>query len=307
MVDGTVGTGVGPRVGAHGAAQHGFFLAVDDPRAIGRALRWATANELATVAVLAERGAGDLARRAQLLTETPAAPTVTVWQVSGADAQPASAVPASDPPPIPATHRALAGVISEAGARPIDDHGLLIGDVAGLEVCRVVDTEEGPTIDVGVGQADRELHQLVHGKAELDDELRRVVAAVAQYRQPGSHHPLARVGRERWLRAVILEDPGIAQAERLEPVVPLRVRRGLKAAEPAAAAGQRPDGRPVVVVAMAGIDLDLVPEAADYRHRHDPEADLVLAVPPRDLTLSTTMLDRVANASAVAVDPPWAW
>jgi hypothetical protein len=36
------------------------------------------------------------------------------------------------------------------------------------------------------------------------------------------------------------------------------------------------------VVASTGIDLDLVPTAADVRAREAPAARLVLAVPPRD-------------------------
>ena len=308
-VDGSLGTGV-----AAGRTERlGFFLAVDDPRAIGRALRWASANGLSTAHVLAERHAGDLARRAALLDDAPlddgGAPSLTIWQVDGANVEPAEQVPPTEPPAIPADHWALAGVISEAGARPIDDRGVLIGDVAGLEVCRVVaggdDSNGSPTIELGVGQADRELHQLVHGKAGLDAELRRVISAVAQYRRPGSHHPLARVGRERWLRAALLDDPGPVDAESLEPLVPLRSRRGLKVAEPCAAAGHLVQGRPVVVVTMSGVDLDLVPEAADYRHRHDPDAALVIAVPARDLALSTGLLNRVANSTAVGLDPPW--
>ncbi len=306
-VDGSLGTGIA----SEGSARHGYFLAVDDPRAIGRALRWATANRLATVGVLAERHAGDLARRADLLTEPSDGPALAIWQVNGADVSPAAPQPPIEPPEIPAEHWALAGVISEAGARPLDEHGVLVGDVAGLEVCRVVDgdldgaTGGRPTIELGVGQADRDLHQLVHGKAELDGELRRIISAVAQYRRPGSHHPLTRIGRERWLRAVLLETPGMVDAELLEPLVPLRSRSGLKIAEPAAAAGRRIDGRPLVVVTMSGIDLDLVPEAADHRHRHDPDAALVIAVPERDLELSTTLLDRIADATAVAIDSPW--
>ena len=41
-------------------------------------------------------------------------------------------------------------------------------------------------------------------------------------------------------------------------------------------------GRPLVVVCSVGIDLDLVPTAADIRSAHDPDARLVLAVPERD-------------------------
>lgn len=232
-------------------------------------------------------------------------PTLEVWEVAGADATPAELGPPADPPVVAADHWALAGVMTEAGAHPVDDRGLLVGEIAGLEVCRVVNGDDGPTIDVGVGQADRELHELVHGQAELDDELRRVIAAVAHYRKPGSHHPLTRVGRERWLRSALLDNPQLVGAEQLEPLVPLRSRRGLKRAEPAAAAGTTPNGNPIVVVAMVGVDPDIVPEAADYRDRFNPDAELVIAVPERDVALNSTLLDRIADATVVAVDPPW--
>ena len=56
---------------------------------------------------------------------------------------------------------------------------------------------------------------------------------------------------------------------------------------------------------MVGIDLDLVPEAADYRHRHDPDARLVIAVPGRDLGPGTALTGLVAGAEAVEAEAPW--
>lgn len=232
-------------------------------------------------------------------------PAVAVWRVNGADATIARSRPAVDPPAIPGDHWRLAGVMSEAGARPIDDHGVLVAEVAGLEVARVVDAGGGPTIDVGVGQADRELNQVVHPDGEPGARLRRVIAAVVEHRQAGGHHPLTRVGRERWLRAALLDAPELVGAESLDPLVPLRPRAGLSRPEPSAACGRLGTGRPVVVVTTVGVDLDLVPEAADYRHRWDPEAELVLAMPERDLALATRLLGRVGAARAVALTPPW--
>ncbi|MDH3678820.1 MAG: hypothetical protein OEV40_02600, partial [Acidimicrobiia bacterium] len=197
-------------------------------------MHWAAANGADRVEILAERGAADLARRAGLLNDEPG-PSIAVWRVDGAELSEAAPAPPAAPPAIPASHWALAGVMSEAGARPLDDHGQLVAEVAGLEVGRVVDDGDGPVIDVGVGQADRELAQLVHREPDPGVGLRRVIAAVADYRRPGSHHPLTRVGRERWLRSVILEEPGLVGAEALEPVVPLRARSGLRRSEPAAA------------------------------------------------------------------------
>ncbi len=295
-VDATIEAGV--------AGDRGFYYVEDDSRAVGRALRWAEVNGLATIEVLATGGTADLARRAAFLGDE--APAVSVWQVEGATAIPAVPAPAPTPPEIPAEHRALAGLITEAGARPVDDHGVLVAEVAGLEVARVVDGPDGPVLDVGVGHADRELNQMVHAGADPVTDLRRVIAAVGDYRLRQSHHPLARVGRERWLRSMCLDEPGLVGAATLEPIVPLRRREGLRAAVPSPAAGTTADGRPVVVVAMVGIDLDLVPEAADYRHRHDPEAELVVVMPERDLALSAGALERLTSARAVVLAAPWA-
>jgi hypothetical protein len=77
------------------------------------------------------------------------------------------------------------------------------------------------------------------------------------------------------------------------------------ATQPAAAAGRLDSGQPVVVVATVGIDLDLVAEAADYRHRWDPSAQLLLVMPGRDLALNTALLDGVDRARAVAIEGPW--
>ena len=297
-------TGVDTALAVGWSPDEGFVLADDDPRAVGRALRWAGARALPRVHVLATTGAGDLARRARLLGSPS---EVTVWSVDGATATEAAPTEPSPPPPIGADHWALASVLSEAGARPVDDHGVVVGEVAGLEVARIADGEVGPTIEVGVGAADRELGQLVHGNEDPGSGLRRVIAAVAEHRRPGSHHPLTRLARERWLRAVLLDDPSAVDAAELRPMVPLRPRRGLVAAQPAAAVGRSADGRPMVVVTVVGVDLDVVPEAADYRLRA-PDADdteLVVAMPPRDLKLGTNLLDRLPRARAVALDTPW--
>ena len=280
-----------------------YYHTEDDPRAVGKALRWARSQELDHVHLLAgsSAGPGDLARRAALLNGAP----ITVWAVDGASAEEATPTPLAPAPELTPEHRALAGLISEAGALPVDDHGVLVAEVAGLEVARVIDTADGPALDIGVGQADRELNQMVHGGADPVTDLRRVIATVHRYRlrQPG--HPLTRVARERWIRAALLDDPTPVGAAALAPIVPLRPRAGLKVPAPTAAAGIAEGGGPLVVVVMVGIDLDIVPEAAEYRAAHDPSADLVIAMPERDLALSTTTLEYVANARAVAVEGPW--
>ena len=226
----------------------------------------------------------------------------------GPDVEPAVAAPAITPPPLPPDHLRFGAVISEAGARPVDDHGIFIAEVAGLEVARVVaDEQDGGAgiatrLAVGVGQADRELQQYLHRHLDDDANLRRAIAAVVRHRHPGSAtHPLTRVARQRWLRSVLLDEPWRLDLPPLEPVVPLRPRHTVLGKEPVAAAGET-----TIVVCSVGIDLDLLPEAADYRHRVDPDAELVIVVPERDRRLATSALAGfIPRLRVASIDPPW--
>ncbi|MFV0258003.1 MAG: hypothetical protein ACK5PP_06105 [Acidimicrobiales bacterium] len=312
-------------IGAGRAGERAFVLADARPepiRSLGPAVRWARAASATRLDLFAADPAlaGDLARRAALLgldawvtvrlvDTTGPAPTVTAV----GPAPPALA----PPPPLDPAHVALGGIMTEAGARPVDDHGVLVAELSGLEVARVVDAEDwdgptggaprppGPMIVVGVGQADRELNRMVHGEHEPAAGLRRVVAAVAEYRRPGSHHPLARISRDRWLRSRLLERCELIDAAELEPVAPLRPRSGLTAPQPVAAVGTTTAGAPLVAVTAVGVDLDLLPEAVDYRARFDPDAELVVVVPPRDLPLAAGLADQAGRTSIRSIDPPW--
>jgi len=288
----------------------GFHVVEDDDfRAVGRALTWARGRKLDRVTILAPVGdvAADLARRAELVSRQGPIEgvTVEVMTYDGTTVHPAVARPCPAPPVLSPDHWALAGVLTEAGASVVDDHGVLIGEVVGLEVARVVDSDEGPVIDVGVGQADRELNQMVHGKLDTDSALRRVIVAVAQLRGSHPHHPLTRLARERWLRAILVADPNIVDAAELSPLVPLRPRHGLLKAAPAACAGRLLSGQPVVVVTAVGVDVDLVPEAVDYRQCWNPEAELVLAMPERDVALNAAMIASVTGIRVQAMNGPW--
>lgn len=261
------------------------YFQTGDVRGLGPALRWALSNDAERLCLIAETDvAPDLARRAALLTAE-----VEVWSADGPDVELAVAGPVLLPPELPAEELQYAPVITEVGARALDDHGMLIAEVAGLEVARVTN-ELDPTLPaqlvVGVGQADRELQQYIHGHLDDDANLRRAIAAVVRDRRPGSAvHPLSRVARQRWLRSVLLDDPALLGLTSLEAVAPLRPRATVLGDEPSAAIGQDATGATTVVVCSVGIDLDLFPEAADYRDREAPEAALVVVIPERDRKL----------------------
>ncbi len=284
------------------------FYQTDDLRGLGPALRWALSKEASSLTLLAEAEvAGDLARRAGLLTGPTGSSgfEIEVWSATGPEVEPAEPAGLQPPPELPDEHRRFASVIAEAGARPVDDHGLLVAEVAGLEVARVTDDPDGhgPRLSVGVGQADRELQGYIHGHLDDDANLRRAIGAVVHHRAAGSaSHPLSRLSRQRWLRSILIEDPGLVGLDGvLDPVAPLRPPRTLLSQEPVAASGAG-----AVVVCSVGVDLDLLPEAADYRHREDQAAELVVVVPERDRPLvGGPLVDLVPDLRLVSVQAPW--
>ncbi len=277
---------------------------------VGPAVVWALRSNADPLYIVAEaEHAGELARRAAEVVGL----RVEVLEVNGTELSPATA---TELPPLPVMDRSvweLASIFSEAGARPVDDHGRVVAEVAGLEVARIVPPTgggaspiEAARIEVGVGEADRELHTLVHSSMDSDTAVRRAVAMVAAERRRGSLHPLARMARERWLRSMLLDDPGIIGLATLQALPPLRPRSTVLGHVPIAALGTRQDGSAVVVVCSTGIDLDVVPEAMDYRRRDAPGADLVIVVPERDRHATTVALAAVSpRTELVGVVPPW--
>ena len=232
-----------------------------------------------------------MARRASLFSPAPA-----VWVVEGRDLVPAEPDPIPVPPPLDPRLARWADVLVTAGADPLVEHGRLIGEVDGLEIARVSIREGEPVLEIGVGRFDREAHALVSADLPTDEALAKVVALVRRARS-GDGHPLGRLVPERRLRARLVAEPGLVGADHLAPMAPVVEAPDLRTPWPAPAAGEDLDGRPLVVVASSGVDLDLVPAAADARLADGRGARLVLAVPPRDVHPVT-----VALAAALA-DP----
>jgi hypothetical protein len=286
----------GVRASRGGPAQ-GWVLADEQPeRALGPAMAWGASRSIVGPAlhVVTDRHADLLARRAAAFRQPP-----TVWQIEGAEL--VAATPAAPPVPAPPPDAAL-DLVARLEGQGIDvviDHGEIIGEVLGLEVARVVVDPDGSAhLEVGVGRNDREAFALIHADQAPEEALASVVATVsAQRRAEAPPHPLNRLGAQRWLRARLVAEPGLVGAAHLVPVAGVLPRGGVKESVPVAAVGTDPDGGPVVVVTSTGIDLDLVPAAADLRLAHSPAARLVLAVPERDAHAVTRRL------AAALVDP----
>ena len=268
-----------------------WVLAEDAPhRALGPALAWARQQGAPELHVAASAATGVLARRAAYF----AAPRPEVWHVEDRTLLPAIAAPFEPDAAPPAEHEQFVELIESTGAVVVRERGVLTGEVAGLEVCRAVtDRELGSTrLEVGVGAHDREAFLLIHGDIPTRDSLARIVDAVTQHRSIGADpHPLNRLASERLLRHRLTQRPALVGAGSLAPAAPPVARENVKDPIPCVAVGHGPDGSPLVVVCSVGIDLDLVPFAADaHAFLGIAGARLVLAVPERDVAAVTAAL-----------------
>jgi len=259
----------------------GWVLAEEDPaRALGRGLLWALRFPLDDLHILVddEDAAGVLARRAAAFAKPP-----TVWCVEGTALAPADPTPLSAEPALDPTVAPLADVIRAGGAEPVVEHGVLRGEVLGLEVARAVVDADGPVLEVGVGKHDRQAQGMIHTDVPTAHALARAVAMVEGHRRSGApHHPYNRLAPERWLRARAVSDPAMVGAAELTPVPsPVEVD-DLRKPAPAPAAGVDLQGRPLLAVFSAGVDVDLVPAAVDARIADGRNSRLVIVVPERD-------------------------
>ncbi len=232
----------------------------------------------------------------------------TVWWLNGRELHRVEPEPLSPPPAPHSQALALAPVLESAGADVVLEHGVVVGEILGLEIARVVVDEFGARIEVGVGRHDREAFATVHGDLPTEAALAEVIATVRRHRAGAAEgHPLKRLAAERWLREVVIAHPDMVGAAALDRVQGTRPRTNLKEPVPAAAVGTDVDGRPLVVVSSVGVDLDLVPTAADVRLASEPDARLVLAVPERDDVPATRALagSLLHPADVVALPGNW--
>lgn len=231
-------------------------------RGLGPALAWAVRAGVERLQLLAEEGTGTLARRAAAF-RLP----IEVWHIEERTLLPALSEPLTPPPLHPVEHDEFRSLIVSGGATPVVEHGVLIGEVRGLEVCRVVtDPNTGVArLEVGVGAHDREAFHMLHGDVPTVQALATVVGAVAPHRQHGADpHPLNRLAQERALRARLIDDPGLIGATEIESAPSPLDRPNLKDPYPCVATAVI-DGTVTTVVVSSGVDLDLVPFATDSR------------------------------------------
>lgn len=269
-----------------------WVLLADDPVSrLGPAIIWATRRGADAVHVIAEEGTGVLARRAAEFERD-----ISVWHADERSLLPAVPEPVVAPDPLPAHHDEFRERIAAGGAEPLVEHGVLAGEVRGLEVCRVVDDPDlGSTrLEVGVGAHDREAFQMLHGDLPAVEALAFIVETVAGHRRVGApQHPLNRLAAERFLRWRLVAEPALVGMASVSPAVPPVPRTNLKDAVPCAAIGTAADGSRRLVVCSSGVDLDVVPFAVDARVMHESDGehlDVTIVLPERDLLPATDQL-----------------
>jgi hypothetical protein len=280
------------------------WVLVDGPaaRSLGPALAWALRSGATSLHIVADHDTGLLARRA-----TQFRFPISVWFAEGRVLLPAVAEPLAAPPaPLP-EHLDLVATIEAAGATPSVEHGVVAGEVRGLEVCRVVAeptvghiTElgdfdpappasaeaDGVLLEVGVGPNDREAFRMLHGDIPTVEALGAVVESVVAHRSADApQHPLNRLGQERYLRWQLEQEPdrvGMVNVEGTEPPLP---RPNLKDPVPCVAEATDAGGGTHHVVCSVGVDVDLAGYVADVQHMVD--TPVIVALRERDVLAIT--------------------
>ncbi len=257
------------------------YVSGDPERSLGRALALFVRQSATGLHLVLDADSGHDARRASLL-----AVPVHVWFVDGTALVAATPMPLlspADPPGGQAT-TALVHQLTQAGLDVVVEHGVIIGEVRGLEVARVsVDDAGAVSLEIGVGRFDQEANALLHGEQPVDSALARAIAVVAEHRRlDAAPHPLNRLARERWIRAQLVGDPSVVGMVSIAAISPPLPRRSVKAPAPAAAVALDDVDARVLVMCTVGVDFEWVPMAADLIERERPDR-VVVALPQRDL------------------------
>ena len=305
----------GPALVEPGGDQGWVLVDPSTQGALGGALTWGLRHSVRHLHLLvddsASPGTGDpdagvLARRARAFG-VPV--QVWVWAAPGqrlevAEPSPVTAETLTEDP----EREGYADLMRAHGIDPLVEHGVLIGEVLGLEVARLEHGPDGTGLAIGVGRHDREARAQMRPGQSVGAGLDEVVALVREWRAPGTErHPANALARERWLRSLVMGHPALVGARWLDPLPALLARGDLRRSVPAAASGEGGDGRPVFVVCSTGVDLDVVPVAADYRDATAGSPRLVIVVPAGDDVRATRDLVAALAEPAELLAVPRDW
>jgi hypothetical protein len=277
-------------------------------RSLGPALMWALRKNATSLKLLLNERAGELAR---IATHFDFA--IEVFELDAAGVARAAAPKSAEKIEVSVADEMYAEFIKSAGADVVREHGVISGEVCGLEVCRVVRATSASDLDgageseleIGVGAHDRETFKLLHGRTATVESLRKVIAEVAARRAVGAQvHPLNQLARERMLRHYVCLSPQLVGAKSLQPAQPPIARTNLKDVVPCCAVGVSLTGEKMIVIFNVGVDPDVVSFGADARGQINASADLVFAMPTRDIVPAVEQIAQMLRRPArfVGVD-----
>ena len=317
------GAGAGGAIGGRSDVEVSEFgqavgLVVDDcawvlvtgryERSLGPALMWALRNNATSLKLLLNERAGELAR---IATHFDFA--IEVFELDAAGVARVAVPKDATKIEVSVADEMFADFIKSAGADVVREHGVISGEVCGLEVCRVVRATSASDLDgageseleIGVGAHDRETFKLLHGRTATVESLRKVIAEVAARRAVGAQvHPLNQLARERMLRHYVCLSPQLVGAKSLQPAQPPIARTNLKDVVPCCAVGVSLTGEKMVAIFNVGVDPDVVSFGADARGQINASADLVFAMPTRDIVPAVEQIAQMLRRPArfVGVD-----
>jgi hypothetical protein len=317
------GAGAGGAIGGRSDVQVSEFgqavgLVIDDvawvlvtgryERSLGPALMWALRKNATSLKLLLNERAGELAR---IATHFDFA--IEVFELDAAGVARVAVPKDATKIEVSVADEMFADFIKSAGAEVVREHGVISGEVCGLEVCRVVRATSASDLDgageseleIGVGAHDRETFKLLHGRTATVESLRKVIAEVAARRAVGAQvHPLNQLARERMLRHYVCLSPQLVGAKSLQPAQPPIARTNLKDVVPCCAVGVSLTGEKMIVIFNVGVDPDVVSFGADARGQINASADLVFAMPTRDIVPAVEQIAQMLRRPArfVGVD-----
>jgi len=317
------GSGAGSAIGGRPDVEVSEFgqavgLVIDDvawvlvtgnyERSLGPALMWALRKNATSLKLLLSERAGELARISAHFDFA-----IEVFEVDAAGVARVAVPKDATKIEVSVADEMFADFIKSAGADVVREHGVISGEVCGLEVCRVVRATSASNLDgageseleIGVGAHDRETFKLLHGRTATVESLRKVIAEVAARRAVGTQvHPLNQLARERMLRHYVCLSPQLVGAKSLQPAQPPIARTNLKDVVPCCAVGVSLTGEKMVAIFNVGVDPDVVSFGADARGQINASADLVFAMPTRDIVPAVEQIAEMLRRPArfVGVD-----
>ena len=270
----------------------------DASQALGPTCAWVLRQSSSgipqSINIAVENSSGLLARRAQHL-----ALPISVWRIEGTNIARAETEPHSQSVVLGDEYQHFVQQMKDAGAEPLVEHGVLVGEVRGLEMCRVVsdDTTGDVRLEVGIGAHDREAFAMVHSDKPTHESVASVVQAVIAHRFVDAPlHPYNTLAAERFMRWRVIQTPELIGLTSLQPIDPPVKRANLKDAVPCVGRGKDASGKDVVVAFVHGIHLDVVPFAVDVATREAVENVLIVSR-TQDVTSSIRSMAQYARAT----------